>query len=140
MKGTIGVLNVGAGDTKLSFDKDNPMERARSARIVADMLRRGYVLFIDVGNKNYQRVLKFDENVCEYIIADFDPIVAEQSSPDPKSNPAEDAPDESSRETPSDEGAEAPTEAPLKKRRGRSTKRIDASATSGVAVHRSAGG
>ena len=37
--GEIGILNVGAGDTKLTFDKNNPAERIRSARIVAEYHR-----------------------------------------------------------------------------------------------------
>ena len=49
--GQIGILNVGAGDTKLTFDKNNPAECIRSARIVTDMLRRGYALLIEVTDK-----------------------------------------------------------------------------------------
>lgn len=73
--GTVGILNVGDGDTKLSFDKNNPAERIRAARIVADMLRRGYALLIEVDGK-FVRATEFKEDVCEYIIADFDPITA----------------------------------------------------------------
>ena len=137
--GTMGVLNVGAGDTKLTFDKNNPMERARSARIVADMLKRGYVLFIETGqnaagNPAYQRVLEFKEDVCEYIIADLTAPI-EQGEPD----------HEPSRETTSGEGGEetvAPALARVPKARkgGRPRKAIDASQARGVAVARSAGG
>lgn len=77
--GTVGILNVGAGDTKLSFDPSNPAERIRAARIVKDMLRRGYALLIEIerdGVKQFTRAVDFDEAVCEYIIADFDPIEA----------------------------------------------------------------
>ncbi|MEO8391171.1 hypothetical protein [Polaromonas sp.] len=38
--GSVGILNVGDGDTKLSFDPKNPAERIRAARIVRDMIRR----------------------------------------------------------------------------------------------------
>lgn len=139
MTGSIGVLNVGAGDTKLTFDKDNPMERARSARIVTDMLKRGYVLFIEVPGstvKTYRRVLQFDEEVCEYIIADLDP----QPAPAPiHSSDTGDNLDEPSGAAASGEGnEEARAPIPLKGRRGR--KRVDAGSTTGVAVARSAGG
>ena len=138
--GTLGVLNVGAGDTKLTFDKDNPMERARSARIVTDMLKRGYVLFIETGknaagNPTYQRVLQFREDVCEYIIADLDTPAAEE----PHSH-------EQSRETPSREGSEeagapiASANVPPAKRGGRPRKAVAAEKATGVAVARSAGG
>lgn len=80
--GNLAILNVGSGDTKLSFDKSNPAECIRAARIVKDMLKRGYALLIEVGKDadgraKYQRVLSFDENVCEYIIADLDPTAVE---------------------------------------------------------------
>lgn len=39
MNGEVGVLNVGAGDTKLSFDPSNQADRIRAARIVKDMSR-----------------------------------------------------------------------------------------------------
>lgn len=77
MNGQVGILNVGAGDTKLSFDKSNMAERIRAARIVKDMMARGYVLLIEVeenGQKINRRCMEFDENVCEYIIADFAPV------------------------------------------------------------------
>lgn len=77
--GVMHVLNVGDGDTKLSFDPKNPAERIRAARIVRDMLRRGYALLIEVdrdGEKRLERALEFREDVCEYVIADFDPVAA----------------------------------------------------------------
>lgn len=76
--GEIGILNVGAGDTKLTFDKNNPAERIRSARIVTDMLRRGYALLVEhpAGSGEYTRVHEFRADTCEYIIADFDPVIA----------------------------------------------------------------
>ena len=79
MTGTVGILNVGAGDTKLSFDPKNPAERIRAARIVRDMLRRGYALLVEVAPGEYQRATDFDEARCEYIIADFDPVTAAEA-------------------------------------------------------------
>ena len=131
-KGTMGVLNVGAGDTKLTFDKNNPMERMRSARIVTDMLKRGYVLFIETGQHDghptYQRVLEFREDVCEYIIADLAAPIVEETEYH-----------EQIRATPSREGiAEKP--APKLRKGGRPRKAVDAGRAVGVAVARSAGG
>jgi hypothetical protein len=83
MIGQIGILNIGCGDTKLTFDPNNPQECIRAARIVKDMLRRGYALLIEVtqhdGTKKFQRAYDFDENTYEYIIADFDPEIAAQA-------------------------------------------------------------
>lgn len=135
--GNIGILNVGAGDTKLVFDKNNPMERARSARIVTDMLRRGYVLFIEVDpvKKTYQRVLEFREDVCEYIIADMDPVVAERHD---KSE--EIAADEPSPEASRAAGSEEAGKAQPARKGGRPRKNVPAEGATGVAVARFAGG
>lgn len=79
--GEVGILNVGDGDTKLSFDPRNPAERIRAARIVKDMIRRGYCLLIEIekdGKKEFTRAIDFNETVCEYIIADFDPLIAQE--------------------------------------------------------------
>ena len=71
-EGEVGILNVGAGDTKLSFDKSNPAERERAAKIVADMLKRGYAILIQVGEKDgkplFHRATSFEPETCEYII------------------------------------------------------------------------
>jgi hypothetical protein len=68
----LAVLNVGAGDTKLSFDPDVPEDRQRAALVVADMLKRGYAILVEVGTKDgkplYQRIEAFDVKTCEYII------------------------------------------------------------------------
>lgn len=75
--GEVGILNVGAGDIRISFDPKNPAELIRAKRIVKDMLRGGYALLVEVekdGVKAYQRALDFDEERCEYVIADYDPV------------------------------------------------------------------
>ena len=137
--GQIGILSVGAGDTKLTFDKSNPAETIRSGRIVKDMLRRGYALLVEVpdgkGGTTMTRVHDFDPETSEYIIADLDPLQAAKA-------------DEAEHVEPS--GAAARGEAgaqgggagnPEPRRRGRPPKiRVAASGTSGVAVARSAGG
>lgn len=120
------ILNVGAGDTKLSFDPKNPAERIRAARIVTDMIRRGYALLVEVRRKGakpvYQRVHEFRESVCEYIIADFDPVEAAEADAKEKRD-----------EQPT--GAKAPA-------RGRAIvkRAIKAESANAVAVARSAGG
>lgn len=149
--GQIGILNVGAGDTKISFDKDNPAERIRAARIVKDMLRRGYALLVRVespsGNGGYQRVFDFNEATCEYIIADFDPTVAAAADATEGKQQNEQA--ESSQRgevepaaTASSAEAEAPRteDRPSPRRSGRKTKAIAAESVHGVAVARTAGG
>lgn len=72
MAGELAILNVGAGDTKLTFDGD-PAEVEKNARIVEDMIRRGFVLLIEVGSNDkgpiYQRAKAFDPETLEYIVA-----------------------------------------------------------------------
>lgn len=71
--GTAAILNVGDGDTKLSFDPSKPEERARAAKVVAQMLRAGFSIMIEVDNgkdgKVFKRVKTFKPDVCEYIIS-----------------------------------------------------------------------
>lgn len=73
--GNVSILNVAAGDLSLTFDKNNPVETIRAARVCRDMLRRGYALLIEVerdGKKAYERALDFREDICCYVIADYD--------------------------------------------------------------------
>jgi hypothetical protein len=139
MKGTIGILNVGAGDTKLTFDKSNPAECIRSGRIVIDMLRRGYALLIEdpPGSGTYTRVKKFDENTSEYIIADFDGAAAQRFDEAEEHAQAELGQEAAANSA--SEPAEEPRPAGLRKR-GRPEKKVPASSTTGIAVARSAGG
>lgn len=73
MRGEVGILNVGAGDTKLVFDPRKPAEVERASRIVKDMIRRGFALLIQIGEQDgepiYRRARDFDETTAEYIIA-----------------------------------------------------------------------
>jgi hypothetical protein len=114
MESGLSILNVGEGDTKLSFDPDKPVERERASRIVTDMLKRGYAILIQVGEKDgeplYQRAKGFDPKTCEYLIAGL----SEQ------------------------EEQEIDQQLSGKKKRGR--KRVDAAHAPAIAVARSARG
>lgn len=136
--GEIGILNVGAGDNKLVFDKNDPAAMARAARMVKDMIRRGYVLLVEVGKDEkgvaqYQRATDFKEDTCEYIIADFDSAVASE---------------EDSKEGENDKGiggAKTQEMGTAPERARRSGKRkssviIPAHSTRAIAVGRTAGG
>ena len=156
MSGSIGILNVGAGDTKLVFDPNNAIETIRAKRIVKDMLRRGYALIVEVPQappergwpegkpppKRYQRVLDFDEKTAEYIIADLDPEIAAKA--DREEAGREEVGSEEARQAEAPGAEAAPAREPLKpadkRARRRSTRRVPAHATTGTAVARSAGG
>lgn len=119
----LGILNVGAGDTKLVFDPNDPEGVKRAARIVRDMIRRGYSILVEgtdaYGKTAYVRAHDFDETKCEYIIADDTPQPEEQHG----------------------EASEIERGAPPP-RRGRKPgwKRIAAGSSQAVAVGRTAGG
>ena len=119
--GELCILNVASGDTKLTFDPANPAEVKRSARIVKDMIRRGFVLLIEVGRDDkgplFRRAHDFDEATAEYIVAGMAGDSAEETSLEQKS--------------------------PSPPRAGRPAKtavRIPASTGKAVAVARTAGG
>jgi hypothetical protein len=141
---SLGILNVGAGDTKLTFDKNNPAEMIRSARIVKDMIRRGYALLVEVtdkkGNTSYTRVREFKEETCEYIIADFDPVTAAEEDAREPNNQSTDEPATAATdgETVTQKPLATPKIAGGRKREG--TRAVSAAKTTGVAISRSAGG
>lgn len=70
MPGLLSVLNVGAGDLKLTFNSGDPIETDRAKRTVEDMLRRGYVVFVSDTDGNLTKVRSFDGAKNEYILAD----------------------------------------------------------------------
>lgn len=146
MTGSIGILSVGAGDIRLTFDKNNPAECIRSARVVEDMLKRGYALLIEVdnrkGGKSFQRVKAFRADICSYIIADLDTTIAARADAQETERRGEEQ--EIKAEAGNAAGAAAGNPSPTSKRGGRSPKAVDravpASGTRGVAIARSAGG
>jgi len=146
--GSCSILNVVGGDVKVTFDKDNPAETIRAARIVKDLLRRGYALLVEVerdGEKKFERALDFNEQTAEYIIADYDPqtVLHETQRPvGPALKPQQQERDEEDGESsaPEESGADSTEEAPQKKGRGRPRKAIPAATTRSYAVARSAGG
>jgi Ribonuclease G/E len=120
MVGEVGILNVGAGDTKLSFDPKKPKEVERASRIVKDMLRRGYAILVEVGKDEkgplYRRATDFDAKTAEYI------IIGEPEEATPN--------------------VESPSSPPPRGKAGRktATNRVPAASTNAVAVARTAGG
>lgn len=65
--GLLEILNVGTGDTKIQFDKENPDDVAKARKIITDMLKRGYALFVEIDGEHH-RVRRFKPDTCEYIV------------------------------------------------------------------------
>lgn len=147
--GELSVLNVAGGDIKITFDRNNVAESIRARRMVGDMIRRGYALLVEVernGERAYERALGFDETKGEYLIADFDPHVAEvedafeevrniregQREQDKAAAAKQQGPATAA------EGASTPPEPKLK--RGGRRKSVPMDSAKAVGVARSAGG
>jgi hypothetical protein len=112
----LSILNVGSGDTRISFDPDKPEERKRACQIVMDMLKRGYAILVEAGEKDgkklYHRATAFDPETAEYIVAGLP-----------------------------EEAIEASERVPVVKKKGRGRpRRLPAASTPAVSVARSAGG
>lgn len=89
----IDALSTGAGDIKLTWNANDPMEVERAKRVVQDMLKRGYALFIQAKGGQLTKIKKFDAAKAEYLIASgatIDPEKAEKvRSVRPKDPPLE---------------------------------------------------
>ncbi len=70
MKPGLDILNTGKGHAEVNFSIDDPIELERGKRIIQDMLRRGYLLFIHGDDGKMVRVQSFCEKTGRYIIGD----------------------------------------------------------------------
>jgi hypothetical protein len=75
---SLSILNVGEGDTKLTFDKEKPGEVERTRRVITDMLKLGYAILVRVGTTRagkpkYRRAVGFDPTSDEYYVQDVPP-------------------------------------------------------------------
>lgn len=114
--GTLCVLNVGTGDTTVTFDPGNPAEVAKGMRMLLDMQKRGYLIAVQLPDGTYTRAIEIDPTSGSYII----------TLPE---------------DTPLPEGASAVHDK-SKRRRGRPSKKVKVPVekTHAVGVARSAGG
>jgi hypothetical protein len=102
-----------------SFDNGDPLELERAKRVVTDMLKRGYALFIEDKDGKLAKVKKFDPKRAEYIIADG-PLYAGDAN-----QPTEEIPDEST---------------PTKKTTKRRTRRVPMQNAKATGIAPTAGG
>lgn len=78
MGGILDVLNTGGGHISVSFDRASAVERDRARRMVLDMLRRGYAIFVEVAGELVP-VRDFDPDRGLYYVTDVPavPVTAE---------------------------------------------------------------
>lgn len=70
MQGQLDILNCGEGHMEIKFDEKDQIETERAKRVIQDMLKRGYSLFIQGEGNELIRVKEFDSKKGVYIIAD----------------------------------------------------------------------
>lgn len=82
----LDVLNIGAGHLKFRFNKDDAEDTEKAKRVITDMLKRGYMLFVLVDGEQ-KRVRQFDPEKEEYILEEPEIIPEPQSPPSASSEP-----------------------------------------------------
>lgn len=144
LRGVASILNVGDGDTTLSFDPRDPAECERAAKIVTEMLRLGFAIMVEdpPGSRTYRRVKAFDADKFQYIIGE---VSAGDAQPERGTDePAQDSPPAATGHAAPEPPAEASAGAGRPKARsGRApakTKRLAAATTRTVSIGRTAGG
>jgi hypothetical protein len=70
MTGMLSILGCHAGDIRITFDKDDPREVEKAKRIISDMLKRGYLLFVEDEDGKAYKVVSFDADTNEYVLKD----------------------------------------------------------------------
>lgn len=85
--GFLSILNVGAGDLRISFNPKFPAEVERAREMVTDMLRRGYAIVVAEEDGTHSPVNAFDPATCEYIVADSAPARVEPEGDAPLPEP-----------------------------------------------------
>lgn len=93
IKAGLDILNTGKGHAEVNFSIEDPIELERGKRIIEDMLRRGYLLFIHGDDGKMIRVESFDAKSSRYIIGDgalyagsepLEPQTTEEPASEPK--------------------------------------------------------
>lgn len=77
----LDVLNAAEGHLNIKFDKDSPEETAKAQKIIGDMLKRGYAIFIDVGDGELKRVKHFKKDIDSYVVEEIPDEKAESVKP-----------------------------------------------------------
>jgi len=80
--GTLGILNVGAGDLKLDLGPGVPDEqRATAAKMVEDLLRNGYSIMVEMPDGTCSRATAFDPAALAYVISEPKPAGRRRGRP-----------------------------------------------------------
>lgn len=82
LAGVLDVLSIGKGDLRLVVGGDAPEEIEKARRIIEQMLKAGYAIFVetDAGPK---RVKKFNAHRMTYLVSE----IPEETEPEPAAKP-----------------------------------------------------
>lgn len=75
--GSLSVLNVGAGDIRVTFNRDNTDEVEKALSMLRDMQSRGYAIMIELPDHTYVRATSIDASTASYV------VVVNETSPLP---------------------------------------------------------
>lgn len=83
LPGMLEVLSVGKGDIKLTVGGDDPAEIAKAKEVIAEMLRKGYGIFVEEDDGTLKRVKRFNPKRMTYVISELAPAgnVVEKNVP-----------------------------------------------------------
>ena len=68
--GMLEVLSVGKGDINLSIDPSKPEDVDNARKMIEEMLRKGYGIFLEDSIGRLRRVKKFNPKRMEYVISE----------------------------------------------------------------------
>jgi len=114
--GTLDVLSTGHGHMKVTITPGDKAEQDKARRMIEDMLKRGFSIFVELDNGETRRVTAFDPERLIYYV-----------------DPPDELPDEVATAT-------APEPAPKAKRAKRPYRAVPVAGARATAVGRSAGG
>lgn len=64
------VLNTGHGHLEITWNPEDAADLERARKTIADMMKKGYLFFLEAPDKTMVRVESFDEKAGKYIIGD----------------------------------------------------------------------
>ena len=79
--GMLEVLSVGKGDLKIAVGDSNK-DRADAQRLIEEMLRKGYTLFVETDDGPL-KVTRFDPDAMAYVVAGTPDVAPEPDLPRP---------------------------------------------------------
>lgn len=66
--GSLSVLNAGEGDIQISFNQGDPADTEKALKMLTDMQRRGYGIFVRLDDGSYARAESIDASRGVYIV------------------------------------------------------------------------